>query len=128
MSLTWLVETRRCSVCKRRRPLREFGNNGRHYCKLCHALYIFFQRTGLRVTAAEYLALEEAQGGVCAICGQPERRTTQDGVPYALCLDHCHATMKLRGLLCHSCNKALGHFEDSVQGVQRVMSYLAKGL
>ena len=43
------------------------------------------------------------QGGVCAICQrQPPKR---------LCIDHCHATAKVRGLLCRTCNFGLGFIE-----------------
>jgi hypothetical protein len=127
MTLIRLSDTKRCPQCKRKLPKTEFPSK-RAYCKLCHSLNTFFYRTGIRVTAQQYLDLQEAQGNVCAICKKGERRTSASGVPYALCLDHCHATKKIRGLLCHSCNKALGHFEDSAEGVQRVITYLASGM
>ena len=45
--------------------------------------------------------LDVAQGGVCAICKKPPppERT--------LDLDHDHATMEIRGLLCRGCNMRL---------------------
>jgi len=54
----------------------------------------------LGVTDEAYEALLEAQGGGCAICGaKPKTRR--------LHVDHDHATGKVRGLLCHRCNRAL---------------------
>ena len=51
----------------------------------------------------------EAQQGKCAICKIP-----QSSLKYALCLDHCHKTKQIRGLLCDKCNMGLGYFNDDV--------------
>lgn len=54
----------------------------------------------LGVTDADYAALLEAQDGHCALCpSTPKTRR--------LHVDHDHATGKVRGLLCHRCNRAL---------------------
>jgi hypothetical protein len=42
-------------------------------------------------------------------------------------VDHCHATGKVRGLLCPSCNTALGFFKDSARIVERAKQYLQDG-
>jgi hypothetical protein len=55
-------------------------------------------RTGLSVE--EYDAMLKAQGGGCAICGNPPKTRRLD-------VDHDHKTGKVRGLLCHRCNRAL---------------------
>jgi hypothetical protein len=70
------------------------------------------------ITGAAYAALVEKQGGVCALCA------TRPG-PNRLSVDHDHETGRIRGLLCAKCNKALGIFGDSVEGLQRVIEYLA---
>lgn len=57
---------------------------------------------------ADYQALLAVRGDVCWICGSddPKRgRTT-------MCVDHCHATGRIRGLLCYDCNDGLGRFAD----------------
>ena len=30
-----------------------------------------------------------------------------------LCVDHCHKTGKIRGLLCFACNSGIGHLKDN---------------
>lgn len=48
----------------------------------------------------QYEAMLAAQGGGCAICGAgPKTRR--------LHIDHDHMSGKVRGLLCHRCNRAL---------------------
>jgi hypothetical protein len=54
----------------------------------------------LGVTDAEYDRLLAAQGGGCAICGNPPKTRR-------LHVDHDHKTGRVRGLLCHRCNRAL---------------------
>jgi hypothetical protein len=70
-----------------------------------------------------YEAMLAAQDGVCAICGSadPKRRGTQN-----FCVDHCHTTGKVRGLLCYSCNTALGHLNDDPEKIRKLISYLSK--
>lgn len=41
-------------------------------------------------------------------------------------VDHCHATGKVRGLLCPTCNNLLGRAKDSVEILQRAIQYLQK--
>ena len=53
-------------------------------------------RTGLALN--DYEQLLEAQHGGCAICGRPPRTRR-------LHVDHSHATGKIRGLLCFTCNR-----------------------
>jgi hypothetical protein len=41
------------------------------------------------------------------------------------CIDHCHQTGYIRGILCSKCNTALGLFQDDVSVVSRANEYLA---
>jgi hypothetical protein len=70
------------------------------------------------MTRAEYEQMFKRQGGVCAIC----KRT---GVP--LCVDHCHRTAEIRGLLCHRCNLALGCSCDDPEILLAAVAYLRAG-
>ena len=41
-----------------------------------------------------------------------------------LVVDHCHATGKVRGLLCHNCNRALGLLKDKISVLKNAIQYL----
>jgi hypothetical protein len=73
-----------------------------------------------KITMAEYEAMNRKQSGKCAICFDlPENQ------PYGvLCIDHCHKTGKVRGLLCKECNTGLGRFEDKLQILSNAIDYL----
>ena len=70
------------------------------------------------LTLEQYDAMLEAQGGVCAICRRPrpEERT--------LHVDHDHDTGAIRGLLCFTCNNALGDFRDEPALFHAAAEYL----
>jgi hypothetical protein len=70
------------------------------------------------VTREEYDAMLRAQGGVCALCGDPPSDRQR------LAVDHDHETGQLRGLLCLQCNTALGRLGDTAGAFERVMAYL----
>ena len=59
--------------------------------------------------------MRERQGNVCGICKTP-------GKP--LCVDHCHATGKVRGLLCRDCNLGLGNYKDNPVFTRAATAYL----
>lgn len=61
------------------------------------------------------------QGGVCAICGAQEA-----GGRGQFHADHDHTTSSPRGILCHRCNIALGHFQDNPEILKAAIAYLEK--
>ena len=74
----------------------------------------------------DYESLLEAQGGVCAICGRPERRMSRvGGVVRRLAVDHDHVTGQVRGLLCHDCNIGIGMFEENTALMAVAIGYLS---
>jgi Recombination endonuclease VII len=68
------------------------------------------------MSRADYDALLESQGGVCAVCGKPSKKT--------LCVDHCHSTGTIRGLLCRKCNLGLGCLADDQATLIAALAYL----
>jgi hypothetical protein len=72
------------------------------------------------VSLADYERMLAAQDGLCAICGTTED-TQHNNVFH---VDHCHATGRVRGLLCRGCNHVLGHLKDDPEALRRAISYL----
>lgn len=78
-----------------------------------------------RLTEHQYEAMLLSQGGVCAICFQPE--TTQcRGKAVKMAVDHCHKTGKVRQLLCRRCNQGLGGFRDDPSLMVKAAAYIEK--
>lgn len=61
------------------------------------------------------------QSGLCAVCYGPAV-----GKSDKLSVDHDHATGRVRGLLCHHCNAALGHLMDDPNLLRKAAIYLEK--
>lgn len=132
---------KRCKKCSTERPFDDFyikkGRGGKEYrrgtCKTCHIKetklsakqysqedYIRKIRYLYGISREEYLLLFEKQNGLCAICCRDIDRK--------LCVDHCHKTKKVRGLLCHNCNRALGLIGDDPETAKRMLNYLLNNL
>lgn len=79
----------------------------------------------LGLTRAQHEEMSRAQEDVCAGCLRPERRI-QLGKTTPLCIDHCHQTGAVRGLLCHGCNSALGYVQDDPATLRRLAEYLER--
>lgn len=70
------------------------------------------------ITMADYQAMVEAQGGGCAICRRPHMALSSTGTPRPLHVDHDHATGRIRGLLCGSCNTHVGWLETRGEAIR----------
>jgi hypothetical protein len=65
------------------------------------------------MTMADYELMFAEQKGSCAICKRMQKQW--------LSVDHDHATGKVRGLLCTSCNLKLGFYEKYLTEVKRYL-------
>lgn len=72
----------------------------------------------LGISEREYILMMTSQRGVCAIC-ERSCKTNQ-----RLSVDHCHKTGRVRGLLCKTCNSALGLYNDDPNLLRRAADYL----
>ena len=73
------------------------------------------------LTMADFEALLAQQGGTCAICGGG-----RSGPGSRFHVDHCHATGRVRGLLCGNCNTAIGLLGDDPERAEKAAAYLRR--
>jgi hypothetical protein len=143
-----------CSRCKKTLLKTEFHRNSRHkngastFCKQCqiqctkewqrknskkwneyqkayyHKNYEKLSRDRRRRHAKTKfgISLEEYEQycsqPCCEICAV---KFDSKNKPH---LDHCHASGHIRGVLCASCNRGLGHFKDNSTSLQQAIAYL----
>lgn len=69
----------------------------------------------------EYRSMEYVQDGVCKVCS----RLNTNGK--RLCVDHCHSTGVIRGLLCCMCNGAAGLADDCPDRLLAIAEYVKRG-
>jgi hypothetical protein len=81
------------------------------------------------IDSDRYWEMHEGQGGLCAVCMEPETNKPGRGDTVArLSVDHCHETGRVRGLLCFRCNTMLGKINDDSEMLRRAADYLDFGL
>lgn len=128
-----------CTKCKISKDISEFGNikvKGilfkQSSCKLCKykirtekrklnpKLESFRKRkqslkSKYNLKIEDYEKMYKEQKGCCKICNKQVD---------ILAVDHCHNTLKIRGLLCSNCNISLGGFKDSIENLKNAITYL----
>lgn len=125
-----------CVTCKVVKKSSDFGiarnvSTGlRGTCSSCEyekALSAGYHYKRYGLTLESYQALENKQGGKCAIC---KKKLSSDKGGRSI--DHDHTCCPkggscgkcVRGLLCGLCNSALGFFQDSTDNLQSAITYL----
>lgn len=95
------------------------------YCKPCMRAKKWRARYG--ITPDEFEALRSAQDARCKLCGEHESESKQ-----GLFVDHDHSHCSssagcpecVRGLLCRSCNMAIGLFRDRPELMEAAARYV----
>lgn len=77
-------------------------------------------RSEFGVGVEQYDRMLADQDGKCAICGAE----SADSRGHKLHIDHCHATGRIRGLLCSNCNHGVGKFKDDPDRLRKAAAYL----
>src|SRR5262245_34375365 len=80
----------------------------------------------LGLTAEQYQAKLDAQGGVCAICKKAETAVSRMKKVRWLAVDHDHDTKEVRELLCNACNVIIGLSGEDVTVLENCIAYLKK--
>lgn len=75
-------------------------------------------RSDFGINIKTYNSMLEEQKSKCAICGGGEGEV--------LYVDHDHKTGKVRGLLCHRCNTALGRMKDNPSLLEKAIFYIKR--
>lgn len=72
----------------------------------------------LGLTHEQYDAMVEECGDACLGCQRPF------SVEVPACVDHCHDSGAIRGLLCHACNLSIGYAQDDSARLDALAAYL----
>jgi hypothetical protein len=111
----------RRSKARRRPAIREYERARRADDRQLAQARRFSYATGIALD--DVLTALRANDGTCDICdvalvyGTSAARTGP-------CIEHCHETNTIRGIVCHSCNVGLGAFKDDPVRIQRAITYL----
>lgn len=130
--------SKECAKCSEIKPFADFSihsgtaDGRRPECRACHATYHresrrdnpdrhrkYEAKSNYGITPELYDKMLEEHEHRCAICGSRE-----GGKFKTLNIDHCHNTGKIRGLLCHLCNRGLGLFKDDPVLLEKAIAYL----
>lgn len=76
------------------------------------------------ITAEDYDLMLAVQGGGCAVCGKRHGFITRRKTKGRHAVDHCHATGRVRGLLCSGCNGLLAKAGDRPELLRAAADYL----
>ncbi|MFA7222777.1 MAG: endonuclease VII domain-containing protein [Bacilli bacterium] len=112
-----------CSICKKRYSFNMFvvcNHSPDKKGSICSKCALTYHREsnirGYGISIEEYDRMKKEQGSKCAICGRGGH----------LYVDHNHKTGEVRGLLCNSCNSAIGQLQDSPVVVAKALRYLTE--
>lgn len=111
--------SKKCTKCNVIKHKKEFYKSAQNkdglysFCSLCLELKRLEYRYGLSEKQLKHL--KSKQKNKCALCDKNKK----------LVVDHCHLSNKIRGLLCTTCNLALGKLGDTEESIQKVLRYLS---
>jgi hypothetical protein len=101
----------RNSVCRKCAKERKERNKYQNRSRMLQRKY--------GITSEQYEEMLEGQQGRCKIC-----LTRDTGRHPHFEVDHHHGSGKVRGLLCHRCNKAIGLIDDNKATLLSAVKYL----
>lgn len=113
-----------CRDCARMHRVRRFATNAEQ-------TYNSKLRIWYGLTRSQYDAMLDAQDHRCGVCAKPFQRPVltsgnRHGPRWRPLVDHCHATGRVRGLLCTRCNALLGQALESASVLEAAAAYLRK--
>ena len=106
-------EYKRRGRLKRQREKEKFGYNLKKYQALAYQKKL---QKVYGLTLEQYNQMFVSQNGKCKICNESQEKR--------LCVDHCHKTGKVRGLLCSNCNFGIAFLKDDPNLLLSAIKYL----
>lgn len=96
-------------------PCFQCGINPRHYASLCYECHLARSKKYHKEVYrwSKYGLDGPIEMSACEICS-----VTDD-----LVIDHCHDTGQFRGVLCRTCNLALGGLKENLELIKRALKY-----
>lgn len=76
------------------------------------------------ITIYQYDKIWVEQKGLCKLCGSDGLKRVSHNNSVPLVIDHDHKTHKVRGLLCHTCNTAIGQLNDDPVLIKKALDYV----
>lgn len=89
-------------------------------CKGKNAYY----RRNYGIDDSELAEMKKQQNNRCYLCDSEGFLIGKKNHTEKLAVDHDHATGKVRKLLCHNCNRALGLFKDNPELMRKAAAYV----
>ena len=123
-------ETYACNKCGVTKPISDYyWEHNRRTCKQCEVKPTREQvRTSslksYGLTLEDFTERLEKQSNRCACCGSTKTFAPKRADVFVV--DHDHETGKVRGLLCHRCNRGIGLLGDTVEALQNAIDYLTR--
>lgn len=133
------MDTKICTKCKIEKSIDDFYDHSKQrkqsHCKKCNhfarskwaknnktAANLVARKSRFKIlyniTENDYIMLLKEQKFLCKICNLEHSESKP------LCVDHCHETGKIRGLICKSCNNAIGLLKHNITVIQNALNYL----
>ena len=72
-------------------------------------------RRKFKITDEQFIKMMKPDD--CPCCGRRMEKK---------CIDHCHKTEKIRGVICNNCNTALGLIDDNKETLSNLIQYLER--
>lgn len=94
------------------------------YCSTdCRGKNAYYKRN-YGIDDAELAKMKKEQENKCYLCGSEGFLIGNNNHNEKLAVDHDHKTGKVRKLLCHNCNRALGLFKDNPALMRKAAIYV----
>ena len=142
-----ITEFKFCKACNTEKSIEDFYKSRKGCkkgcvarCKKCHykqtlqwklknkeKIPDYHRKHGLKgrygISLQDFENIKYLQNYGCAICGEiPDKNKPKQS--NKLHVDHCHQTGKVRGLLCHLCNRGIGLFRENKELLKKAIDYL----